>query len=73
MSSELSPRRAYAPHQVGFPLRLDLRGRTTLADDENYLKGLIEQVLFTGPAGRGAAGSRRDAGRRPAAGRARCS
>ena len=49
MSSELSPQRAYAPHHVGFPLRLDLRGRTTLADDEDYLKGLIEQVLFTGP------------------------
>jgi uncharacterized protein len=49
MSNELSPQRAYAPHHVGFPLRLDLRGRTTLADDEDYLKGLIEQVLFTGP------------------------
>jgi hypothetical protein len=32
---------------VGFPLRLDGRGRTRTADDEEYLKGLIEQVLFT--------------------------
>ena len=34
---------------VGFPLRLDGRGRTSLADDETYLRGLVEQVLFTRP------------------------
>lgn len=37
-----------APH-LGFPLRLDASGRTALADDERYLKGLVEQVLFTRP------------------------
>ena len=34
---------------IGFPLRLDARGRTALADDEAYLRGLVEQVLFTRP------------------------
>ena len=34
---------------VGFPLRLDTRGRTALATDEDYLRGLVEQVLFTRP------------------------
>lgn len=34
---------------VGFPLRLDQRGRTALVDDEEYLRGLVEQVLFTRP------------------------
>jgi uncharacterized protein len=34
---------------VAFPLRLDARGRTALADDEAYLRGLVEQVLFTRP------------------------
>jgi uncharacterized protein len=34
---------------LGFPLRLASNGRTTLADDERYLKGLVEQVLFTRP------------------------
>lgn len=34
---------------VGFPLRLDTRGRTALVDDEEYLRGLVEQVLFTRP------------------------
>jgi uncharacterized protein len=37
-----------APH-LRFPLRLDTSGRTALADDERYLKGLVEQVLFTRP------------------------
>lgn len=36
------------PH-LAFPLRLDSRGRTATADDEQYLRGLIEQVLFTRP------------------------
>lgn len=34
---------------VSFPLRLDGRGRTATAPDEDYLRGLIEQVLFTRP------------------------
>lgn len=34
---------------LGFPLRLDSRGRTDLVDDEAYLRGLVEQVLFTRP------------------------
>jgi phage baseplate assembly protein W len=31
------------------PLALDGRGRTGVADDERYLRGLVEQVLFTRP------------------------
>jgi phage baseplate assembly protein W len=34
---------------LAFPLRLDAGGRTAVADDERYLKGLVEQVLFTRP------------------------
>lgn len=34
---------------IGFPLRLGTRGRTALVDDEEYLRGLVEQVLFTRP------------------------
>lgn len=34
---------------IAFPLRLDTRGRTAAADDETYLRGLVEQVLFTRP------------------------
>ena len=34
---------------IGFPLRLDTRGRTHLVDEEAYLRGLVEQVLFTRP------------------------
>jgi phage baseplate assembly protein W len=34
---------------IGFPLRLGTRGRTDLVDDEAYLRGLVEQVLFTRP------------------------
>lgn len=37
-----------APH-IAFPLRTGDHGRTLLADDELYLRGLIEQVLFTRP------------------------
>ncbi|GAA1383312.1 GPW/gp25 family protein [Catellatospora chokoriensis] len=32
---------------LAFPLRIDSRGRTAVAGDEEYLRGLIEQVLFT--------------------------
>jgi Bacteriophage baseplate protein W len=34
---------------LGFPLRLDGRGRTALATEEEYLCGLVEAVLFTRP------------------------
>ncbi|MEO3807254.1 GPW/gp25 family protein [Nonomuraea sp. B1E8] len=34
---------------VGFPLRVGSRGRTTLVSDEDYLRGLVETVLFTRP------------------------
>ncbi|MEZ0449711.1 GPW/gp25 family protein [Cellulomonas sp. ICMP 17802] len=37
-----------SPH-VGFPQRLDVHGGTALVDDEAYLRGLVEQVLFTRP------------------------
>ena len=47
--TDTPPRRASAPRHVGFPLRLDTRGRTALVDDETYLSGLVEQVLFTAP------------------------
>jgi phage baseplate assembly protein W len=34
---------------IGFPFRLDSRGATATADDEQYARALIEQVLFTSP------------------------
>jgi phage baseplate assembly protein W len=34
---------------VAAPLALDPQGRTALADDEAYLRGLVEHVLFTRP------------------------
>ena len=34
---------------VSYPYRIDGRGRTTAADDEAYVRELIEQVLFTSP------------------------
>ncbi|MGW0948844.1 GPW/gp25 family protein [Streptomyces sp. NPDC002623] len=35
--------------RFGFPLRLDARGRLATVDDEEYLRGLVEAVLFTRP------------------------
>lgn len=35
--------------RLGTPLRLGTRGRTALVDDEEYLRGLVEMVLFTRP------------------------
>jgi phage baseplate assembly protein W len=32
-----------------FPYQFDGRGRTAEADEENWIRGLIEQVLFTAP------------------------
>lgn len=34
---------------LGFPLRLDTRGRTHVVDAGEHLRGLVEQVLFTRP------------------------
>ncbi len=34
---------------LGFPLRLDARGRTATVELEDYLRGLVEAVLFTRP------------------------
>jgi phage baseplate assembly protein W len=34
---------------VGHPLRTTGRGRTALVDDETYVRGLVEAVLFTRP------------------------
>ena len=34
---------------IDFPYHLDGRGRTALTDDANYVRDLIEQVLFTTP------------------------
>ena len=33
--------------EVGFPYRFDTRGRTASATDEQHVRELIEQVLFT--------------------------
>ena len=35
--------------QMDFPFRFDGSGRTAAADDENHIRDLIEQVLFTAP------------------------
>ncbi|WP_418276919.1 GPW/gp25 family protein [Isoptericola jiangsuensis] len=48
MSTDI-PRRAWAPRHLAFPLHLDGRGRTALVDDDEYVRGLVEQVLFTAP------------------------
>jgi Bacteriophage baseplate protein W len=34
---------------LAYPLHFDGRGRTAAANDDDYLRGLIEQVLFTAP------------------------
>jgi phage baseplate assembly protein W len=34
---------------VGFPYRFDARGRTADVSDEQHVRDLIEQVLFTSP------------------------
>ena len=35
--------------QMDFPFRFDSSGRTAAADDENHIRDLIEQALFTAP------------------------
>ncbi|MEU8460384.1 GPW/gp25 family protein [Streptomyces sp. NPDC029003] len=37
------------PAHLGFPLRLDRRGRLLRSGEEDYLRGLVEAVLFTRP------------------------
>jgi phage baseplate assembly protein W len=37
---------------IAFPFQVDGRGRTAQVDDDEYVRGLIEQVLFTSPAER---------------------
>jgi phage baseplate assembly protein W len=34
---------------VDYPYRLDGRGRTAVTDDDDYVRDLIEQILFTVP------------------------
>ncbi|HWN69218.1 MAG TPA: GPW/gp25 family protein [Haliangium sp.] len=34
---------------IAFPWRLDHRGRTAIADDDEHIRHLIELVLFTSP------------------------
>ena len=35
--------------QIGYPFRTDGRGRTASTDQDNHIRHLIEQVLFTTP------------------------
>jgi phage baseplate assembly protein W len=35
--------------QVDFPFRVDGRGRTATTSDDDHIRDLIEQVLFTAP------------------------
>lgn len=35
--------------QIDYPFRIDGRGRTALTDDDDHVRDLIEQVLFTNP------------------------
>ena len=34
---------------IAFPFRFDARGRSAEADQDQWIRGLIEQVLFTAP------------------------
>ena len=34
---------------IDFPFRLDHRGRTAATDDDDHIRDMIEQVLFTSP------------------------
>jgi phage baseplate assembly protein W len=35
--------------ELDFPLHIDARGRTATTDDDDHIRDLIEQVLFTAP------------------------
>lgn len=34
---------------INFPFKFDNRGRTAATDDDNHIRDMIEQVLFTSP------------------------
>ena len=34
---------------IDFPLQIDGRGRTSATDDEDHIRDMIEQLLFTSP------------------------
>lgn len=34
---------------IDFPFRIDGRGRTALTDDDDHIRDMIEQLLFTNP------------------------
>jgi hypothetical protein len=34
---------------IDFPFHFDIRGRTATTDDEDHIRDMIEQVLFTSP------------------------
>jgi phage baseplate assembly protein W len=34
---------------IDFPFKFDNRGRTAATDDDNHIRDMIEQVLFTSP------------------------
>jgi len=34
---------------IDFPLHLDSRGQTAKADDDNHIRDMIEQLIFTNP------------------------
>lgn len=35
--------------QIAYPLRIDGRGRTAIAGEDDHIRQLIEQLLFTSP------------------------
>jgi len=39
--------------QIDFPFHLDARGRTALTTEDEHIRDLIEQLLFTSPGERG--------------------
>jgi phage baseplate assembly protein W len=38
-----------APIHIDFPLHVDARGRTALTGDDDHIRDMIEQILFTAP------------------------
>ncbi len=38
------------PTQLDFPWHFDAHGRTALTGDDDHLRDMVEQVLFTSPA-----------------------
>jgi phage baseplate assembly protein W len=35
--------------QIAYPYRIDVRGRTAATDEEQHVRDMIEQILFTAP------------------------